>query len=100
MEWDGGEITREPLKIVAPDDPVSCAIYARENDLLYKPVWKRFKQVAKREKSSLASSIRLSSGHTTQRVATSTGLKFLGHINKSFALTKEIVMPYGEMLQY
>jgi hypothetical protein len=39
-----------PLKIVAVDDPVSCAIYARENDLLDKPGWKRLKHIAKREK--------------------------------------------------
>jgi hypothetical protein len=37
IEWEGGKITSEPLKIVAADDPVSCAIYARENDLLDKP---------------------------------------------------------------
>ena len=39
-----------PLKIVAVDDPVSCAIYARENDLLDTPGWKRFKHIAKLEK--------------------------------------------------
>jgi hypothetical protein len=50
IEWEGGEITSEPLKIVAADDPVSCAIYARENDLLDKPGWKRFKHIANREK--------------------------------------------------
>jgi hypothetical protein len=47
MEWENGEITNDPLKIIAADDPVSCAIYARENDLLDKPDWKRFKQIAK-----------------------------------------------------
>jgi Reverse transcriptase (RNA-dependent DNA polymerase) len=30
--------------------PVICAIYARENDLLDKPGWKRFKHIAKQEK--------------------------------------------------
>jgi hypothetical protein len=44
------EITSEPLKIVAADDPMSCAIYARENDLLDKPGWKRLKHIAKWEK--------------------------------------------------
>jgi hypothetical protein len=47
MEWESGEITSEPLKVIAVDDPVSCAIYARENDLLDKPGWKRFKHIAK-----------------------------------------------------
>ena len=29
IEWEHGEITNEPLNIIAADDPVSCAIYAR-----------------------------------------------------------------------
>jgi hypothetical protein len=45
-----GEITSEPLKVIAADNPVSCAIYAGENDLLDKPDWKRIKHIAKREK--------------------------------------------------
>jgi hypothetical protein len=28
MEWENGEITEEPLAIIAADDPVTCAIYA------------------------------------------------------------------------
>jgi hypothetical protein len=36
--------------VIAADDPVSCAIYARENNLLDQPGWKRFKHIAKREK--------------------------------------------------
>jgi hypothetical protein len=47
IEWEGGEITSESLKIVAADDPVSCAMYASENELLDKPGWKRFKYIAK-----------------------------------------------------
>jgi hypothetical protein len=50
IEWEGGEITSEPLAVIAIDDPVSCAIYARENDLLDKPGWKRFTHIAKHEK--------------------------------------------------
>jgi hypothetical protein len=34
IEWENGEITKEPLSIIAVDDPVTCAIYARENGLL------------------------------------------------------------------
>jgi hypothetical protein len=44
------EITSEPLKIVTADEPVSCAIYVHESDLLDKPDWTRFKHIAKREK--------------------------------------------------
>ena len=34
VEWEAGEITFEPLSIIAADDPVTCAAYAKENDLL------------------------------------------------------------------
>ena len=37
IEWENGEITSEPLSIIGADDPVTCAIYARENKLLDKP---------------------------------------------------------------
>jgi Reverse transcriptase (RNA-dependent DNA polymerase) len=48
--WENGEITTEPLAVIAADDPVTCAIYAREHGLLDKSGWKRFKNIAKREK--------------------------------------------------
>jgi hypothetical protein len=50
VEWENGEITSEPLGIIAADDPVTCAIYARENGLLEQPGWKRFRGIAKRQK--------------------------------------------------
>jgi hypothetical protein len=50
VEWENGEVTAEPLTVIAADDPVTCAIYARENDLLDKPGWKRFRTIAKRQK--------------------------------------------------
>ena len=50
IEWENGEVTREPLSTIAADDPVTCAIYAKEADLLEKPGWKRFKGIAKRQK--------------------------------------------------
>ena len=34
VEWETGEITFEPLSIIAADDPVTCAAYAKEKDLL------------------------------------------------------------------
>ena len=37
IEWENGEITSEPLQVIAKDDPVTCAIYARENGLLDTP---------------------------------------------------------------
>jgi hypothetical protein len=53
IEWENGEITSEPLNVIAFDDPVTCAIYARENSLLNLPGWKRFKSIAKSEKKFL-----------------------------------------------
>jgi hypothetical protein len=49
IEWENGEITSEPLAIIAADDPVTCAIYAKDNDLLELDGWKRFKPIAKRQ---------------------------------------------------
>jgi len=50
IEWEGGEITSEPLDKIAADDPVTCAVYARDNGLLEEPGWKRFRHLARREK--------------------------------------------------
>ena len=50
VEWETGEITSEPLSIIAADDPVTCAIYARQNNLLDREGWKRFRGIAKRQK--------------------------------------------------
>ena len=34
VQWETGVITFEPLSIIAADYPVTCAAYAKENDLL------------------------------------------------------------------
>jgi hypothetical protein len=33
--------------VLATDDPVSCAIYAKKHNLLLLPGWKQFKRIAK-----------------------------------------------------
>jgi hypothetical protein len=53
VEWENGEITTEPLSVIAADDPVTCAACAREHDLLDVEGWKRFRSLAKREKHFL-----------------------------------------------
>jgi hypothetical protein len=50
VEWETGETTYEPLDLIAEDDPVSCAEYARRNRLLDTPGWKRFKRLGQSEK--------------------------------------------------
>jgi len=53
LEWEAGEVTPEPLKVVAKDDPVTCAIYAADNNLLDVDGWKQFKRIANRQKKLL-----------------------------------------------
>ena len=50
VEWETGEITFKPLSIIAGDDPVTCAAYAKENDLLALAGWCRFRSLAKKDK--------------------------------------------------
>lgn len=50
IEWENGETTNEPLQVIAKDDPVTCAIYGKDNGLLDLPGWKQFKSIAKRQK--------------------------------------------------
>ena len=38
------------LNHIASDNPVTCAVYAKRNNLLHEPGWKRFKHLAKDQK--------------------------------------------------
>ena len=51
VEWENGEITFEPLSIISADDPVTCAVCAKENDLLALEGWHRFRSLSKKDKS-------------------------------------------------
>ena len=51
VEWETGESTYEPLDLIAKTDPVTCAIYAKQNGLLSTPGWKRFKSIVKNQKN-------------------------------------------------
>jgi len=53
IEWENGEITSEPFSVIAANDPVTCALYAKENDLLDQEGWKRFRGIAKHYKKFL-----------------------------------------------
>jgi hypothetical protein len=69
VEWENGESTYEPLSLIAADDPVTCAIYAKEKNLLDQPGWKRFSTIAKRHKKFLrmANQAKLRSYRTTPK---------------------------------
>ena len=49
VEWESGECTYEPLHLIAADDPVTCAVYAKEKGLLEQDGWRRFKRIANRQ---------------------------------------------------
>ena len=51
VEWETGEITFEPLSVIAVDDPVTCAAYAKQHDLLAVESWYRFRNLAKEDKT-------------------------------------------------
>jgi hypothetical protein len=53
VEWENGEITTEPLLVIAAENPGTCAVYAREHDLLDVEGWKHFRNLAKRKKHFL-----------------------------------------------
>ena len=46
VKWENGEITYEPLFIIAKDDCLSCAVCAGDNDLLEVPGWKQLRCLA------------------------------------------------------
>ena len=40
IEWETGEITFEPLSIIAADDPITCAAYGKEKNIYNLDGWK------------------------------------------------------------
>ena len=50
IESETGEITFEPLSVIAADDPITCAAYAKEKKLYNLDGWKRFRHLIKKEK--------------------------------------------------
>jgi hypothetical protein len=69
IEWEDGSITAKPLGIVAADDPVTCAIYARETNLLLEDGWKQFRSIAKKQKKmfQMANQAKLRSFQTSPK---------------------------------
>ena len=47
IEWDPGEQTWEPLSNIIASDPYTCAVYAKEHNLLNTPGWKLLKRHAR-----------------------------------------------------
>ena len=53
VPWETWEKTHEPLPVLAADDPVTCASYTKGNGISHLDGWKRFKNLAKRDKPDL-----------------------------------------------
>ena len=51
--WETGETSWEPLSVIKDTDPVTCAIYAKEHDLLETEGWKSLRKLAKKQKTLL-----------------------------------------------
>jgi hypothetical protein len=94
IEWENGEITKEPLQVIGTDDPVTCAIYARENGLLDKPRWKRFQHIAKNEKkfTRMVNQAKLKSFNTAPRC------KYGYEIPRTYEQAKRIDQKNGNTL--
>jgi hypothetical protein len=99
IDWENGEITKEPLKVIATDHLVTCAIYSRENGLLDKPGWKQFRHIAKNERNLHVWSIKLNLSHLILHVDINMVMKILGLMNKLNDSIKRMVIPYGETRQ-
>ena len=54
VEWETGESTYKPLDVIAADNPVTCAIYAKEKGLLHEPSWRHFKPPTSHDESGQA----------------------------------------------
>ena len=50
VEWETGEVTFEALSDIAADNPVTCAAYAKQHDLLAVEGWHRWRNPAKKDK--------------------------------------------------
>ena len=65
IEWETGEITFEPLSVIAADDPITCAACVKEKNLYNLDGWKRFRHLIKKEKQ-LTRAIKQSKIKTSQ----------------------------------
>ena len=50
VDWETGEKIYEPPSVLAVDDPVRCATYVKEKDLLHVDGWEKLRNLAKRDK--------------------------------------------------
>ena len=97
VDWETGEKTYEPLSVLAADDPVACATYAKENDLLHIDGWKRFRNLAKRDKALTSTVMQSRTGKPGDQTNTCLVTSSLGHTRKPWNLTQRTTPPNGLM---
>ena len=70
MKWEDDSETWEPLSAIWKSDPITLAKYARDNDLLETPGWKRLRHYAKNEKklNRMLKQAKLNSSRTAIRI--------------------------------
>ena len=56
IEWETGEQTWEPLSNIIASDPYTCAVYAKEHNLLNTPGWKLLKNMQEQSEDLLGPS--------------------------------------------
>ena len=109
VEWETGEKTHEPLPVLAADDPVTCASYTKGNGISHLDGWKRYKNLAKRDKHDLPSLASLKgemkgffSWTSLSKTPTSSTLCFseptLGNFNKETEFCITIHITFGDSI--
>ena len=53
VNWENGEVSWEPLITIAKTDPVTVALYGKDNNLLEQDGWKRNTPIARKQRQLL-----------------------------------------------
>jgi hypothetical protein len=67
IKWSNGSVTMEPLATIIQDDPIECARYAVEHDMLDVAGWKKLKPVARQHRLHMVNKCKLQFTGTTYK---------------------------------
>ena len=91
VDWETGETTYEPLSLIANDDPITVAIYAKKNGLLDLPGWKHLKRYVKTSKRL----IRAAKQSRIKQVRRSIKYKFGFQVPRTYEEAVELDKQFG-----
>ena len=91
VDWETGETTYEPLSLIANDDPITVAIYAKKNGLLDLPGWKHLKRYFKTSKRL----IRAAKQSRIKQVRRSIKYKFGFQVPRTYEEAVELDKQFG-----